>query len=77
MYLSLGRLQIQGKVSSSALGELSSLGQCRGDCRPGVPACESVTGVPVLLNAGVTSGFLSPDLCVFSPLWEEMEQVGT
>lgn len=44
---------------------------------PRAPACESVVGVTVSLGTGVTQGFPSLDLLVFSHLWEERKQVAT
>lgn len=44
---------------------------------PKAPACESVVGVAVSLGTGVTQGFPSLDLFVFSHLWEERKQVAT
>lgn len=57
---------------SSVLGGRSSPGECR-ESQAGVPACESV--VTVSPGAGVTLGFLSLDLLVFSHLWGERNQV--
>lgn len=59
---------------SSALGGRSSPGECR-ENQARFPACESV--VTVSPGAGVTLGFLSLNLLVFSHLWGERKQVAT
>lgn len=73
-----GRLWIWGKAWSSeelvvCAGRAQHPGQCREGSGPRGLACESVVSVTASPVAGVTLGFPSPDLLVFSPVWEERE----